>query len=165
MRSEETALRAEPLLTTGVSRLRWIAGHLVFVFGGGTALLLVSGIGMGLAHGVRTGDVAGQAPDVLLACLVQLPAVFVVGGAAVALFGILPAYTGAAWAVAAVLLLLTMFGPVLDLDQAVLNASPFQHVPKVPSVDVTATPLLWLALAAVTLTAAGVVRFRGRDVG
>ncbi|EID54611.1 ABC transporter permease [Saccharomonospora xinjiangensis] len=165
MRSEETGLRAEPLLTTGVSRLRWIAGHLVFVFGGGVALMVVAGLGMGLAHGVRVGDVAGQTPDVLLACLVQLPAVFVVAGVAVTLFGILPSYTAGAWAVAAVLLLLSMFGPVLDLSQAVLNLSPFQHVPKVPSVEVTATPMVWLTLAAVALTAAGIARFRSRDIG
>ncbi len=164
-RAEETATRAEPLLTTGVSRLRWLAGHLVFVFGGGAALLLVSGIGMGLAHGVRAGDVAGQAPDVLLACLVQLPAVFVVGGAAVALFGVLPSRTGAAWAVAAAFLLLTMFGSVLDLPRAVLNVSPFQHVPKVPSEAVTVPPLLWLTLVAAALTTAGIVRFRNRDLG
>ncbi|EIF00923.1 ABC transporter permease [Saccharomonospora glauca] len=164
-RAEETATRAEPLLTTGVSRLRWLAGHLVFVFGGGAALLLVSGIGMGLAHGVRAGDVAGQAPDVLVACLVQLPAVFVVGGAAVALFGVLPSRTGAAWAVAAAFLLLTMFGSVLDLPRAVLNVSPFQHVPKVPSEAVTVPPLLWLTLVAAALTTAGIVRFRNRDLG
>ncbi|MER7114567.1 ABC transporter permease [Saccharomonospora azurea] len=165
MRAEETALRAEPLLTTGISRLRWLAGHLVFVFGGGLALLVVAGLGMGLAHGVRIGDVAGSTPDVVLSCLVQLPAVFVVGGAAVLLFGALPAYTAGAWAVAALALLITMFGPVLDLDQAVLNLSPFQHVPKVPSVAVTLTPMLWLAVGAAALTTAGVVRFTQRDIG
>jgi ABC-2 type transport system permease protein len=165
VRSEETALRAEPLLTGGVSRLRWLSGHLVFVFGGGLALLVVAGLGVGLAHGVRTGDVGGRTPEMVVACLVQLPAVAVVGGAAVLLFGALPAYTTGAWAVAAVSLLLTMFGPVLDLPQAVLNLSPFQHVPKVPSVDVTLAPMLWLALVAVGLTTAGVVRFTRRDIG
>jgi ABC-2 type transport system permease protein len=54
---------------------------------------------------------------------------------------------------------------VLDLPQAVLNLSPFQHVPKVPSVDVTLAPMLWLALVAVGLTTAGVVRFTRRDIG
>ncbi|WP_282771805.1 ABC transporter permease [Saccharomonospora viridis] len=165
IRTEETALRAEPLLTTGVSRLRWVTGHLVLVFAGGAALLLAAGLGMGFAHGVRVGDVGAQTPDVLLACLSQIPAVFVVGGVAVVLFGLLPAHTVGAWAVAAAFLLLSLFGPVLQLDQAVLNASPFQHVPQLPSEDFTAAPMLWLTLVAAGLVTAGVVGFRRRDLG
>ncbi|TLW93103.1 ABC transporter permease [Saccharomonospora piscinae] len=165
MRAEEIAVRAEPLLTVGVSRLRWLAGHLVFVFGGAAAMSLATGLGMGLAHGIRSGDVAGQTGEVLLACLVQLPAVFVVAGVAVALVGFLPAQATFAWAVAAASLLLSMFGAVLDLPQAVLDVSPFQHVPKLPSVEFTATPMLWLSLVAAALTTAGIAGFRRRDIG
>src|SRR5690606_35887895 len=95
----------------------------------------------------------------------QIPAVFVVGGVAVVLFGLLPAHTVGAWAVAAAFLLLSLFGPVLQLDQAVLNASPFQHVPQLPSEDFTAAPMLWLTLVAAGTVTAGGVGCRRRRLG
>ena len=51
------------------------------------------------------------------------------------------------------------------MDQAVLNASPFQHVPQLQSEDLTAAPMLWLTLVAAGLVTAGVVGFRRRDLG
>ncbi|NIJ09933.1 ABC-2 type transport system permease protein [Saccharomonospora amisosensis] len=165
MRAEETAVRVEPLLATGVGRLRWLTGHLVFVLLGSGLLLAVAGVGMGLAHGLRVDDVGGQVPAVLAACIAQLPAVWLVAGAAVALFGLAPKLTNAVWAVAAVFLLISMFGPALNLDQAVLDVSPFQHIPKLPGEELTVAPLVWLSAIAVALIGAGMVAFRRRDIG
>ena len=53
---------------------------------------------------------------------------------------------------------------ILPLWVAVLDLSPFAHLPKVPGSDASAVPLVWLTLIAVTLAAAGLLGLRRRDV-
>jgi ABC-2 type transport system permease protein len=85
--------------------------------------------------------------------------------AAIALFGLLPRLTTAAWLFVVVVLLLSQLGTVLQLDQWVMDVSPFAHLPKLPGGQAPATPLIWLAGIAAVLTTAGLVGFRRRDVG
>ena len=163
-RGEETAGRAEPLLAAPVSRIRWAAGHLASALTGSAILLATTGLGAGLAHGLRMHDVSGQLPRVLGAALAQWPAVAVVAAIAAALFGVAPRYSAAAWGALAVFLLLGQLGPVLKLSQAVMDVSPFTHVPKVPGGAFTWTPLGWLTLLTAALLAFGLTAFRRRDV-
>jgi ABC-2 type transport system permease protein len=165
MRGEETAIRLEPVLATSVGKLRWAAGHLVFAFFGTAVLLLAGGLFMGLANGLRAGDVGGSVGDSLAGMLVQLPAAWVVVALTVTIFGLLPGFSAAAWAVGSLALLLSLFGPVVNLPQAVLDVSPFQHPPKLPGQELVATPLVWLMAVAVVALLAGLVGWRRRDVG
>ncbi|WP_027932892.1 ABC transporter permease [Amycolatopsis thermoflava] len=165
MRSEETALRLEPLLATRVRRLQWAGSHLVFSLLGTALLLVVSGLSAGLLHGLRVGDVAGQVPAVLGATVAQVPAVWVVVGIAVVVFGFAPKFATAAWGVAAAFLLLSLFGPVVQAPQLLLDVSPFTHVPKLPSADFVVAPFAWLLGIAVVTLATGLARFQRRDIG
>ncbi|GAA4542478.1 ABC transporter permease [Amycolatopsis samaneae] len=165
MRSEETAIRVEPLLATGVSRLRWAVSHLVFAFLGTALLLLIAGLMLGLANGLRSGNIGGSVEDMLLAVLAQIPATWVVVALTVSLFGLLPKFSAAAWAVGGVALLISLLGPVVNLPQVVLDISPFQHPPKVPGQTFTVTPLLWLLAIAAVALGAGLAGWRRRDVG
>ncbi|CAM5242973.1 hypothetical protein SGLAM104S_05702 [Streptomyces glaucescens] len=99
-------------------RLRWAAGHLAVAFGGTVLIMLLAGLGLALGHGRDTGPLLG-------ACLAQVPAVWVIGGVAVLLHGLLPRAAVAAWAVAGAVLLIGWVGPVLDVPRAVLDLSPF----------------------------------------
>ena len=86
-------------------------------------------------------------------------------GAAVLLFGLLPrASVAGAWTVVGVLVLIALFGQVLQLSPWILDVSPFTHVPRLPGAAVTGTPLLWLSLAAVALVAVGLAGLRHRDI-
>ncbi|SFP70166.1 ABC-2 type transport system permease protein [Amycolatopsis arida] len=166
MRAEEVAVRAEPLLATRVSRLRWTWSHLAFAFLGTAWLTLVAGLAVGLTHGLRAGDVPGALGDVLAGTVVQLPAVWLIVGIATLLFGLLPKQVVAvAWAVVALAVLLSLFGPILDLPRVVVDASPFAHVPKLPGAELTVAPLVWLAALATVALAVGLGSFRRRDVG
>jgi ABC-2 type transport system permease protein len=165
MRGEETANRVEPLLSTSVSRLRWATSHLMFALLGSAVIVVVTGVAMGLANGMRTHDVSGSVGDMLVAALVQLPALWVIAGVTVTLFGLAPKAASAAWGVAGLALLIAMFGPVVNAPQAVLDVSPFSHIPKLPGQDVTATPLVWLCVIAAVTLAAGLAGWRRRDVG
>jgi ABC-2 type transport system permease protein len=101
---------------------------------------------------------------VLAGAIVQLPAVWVLAAIAVALFGLLPRLAPAAWGPLAVCLLLVLVGGAVQLDQRLLDLSPFTHVPKAPGAAVAAASLVWLATVAVVLTIAGLAGLRRRDI-
>ncbi|PWI17026.1 ABC transporter permease [Streptomyces sp. Act143] len=157
LHGEETSGRAEPVLATAVSRLGWAAGHLVVAFGGSVLLMLITGLGFAAGYGKEIGPILG-------ACLVQVAAVWVIGGLAVALYGLLPRAAPAAWAVAGAVLLIGWVGPALDAPQAVLDLSPFGHLPKLPGTEMSWGPVVALLGLAVVLVAAGLSGVRRRDL-
>ncbi|MGH3980070.1 MAG: ABC transporter permease, partial [Pseudonocardiaceae bacterium] len=164
LRGEESAGRAEPLLAAAVSRHRWAGSHLAVALLGSGAVLAAGGLGMGLSFGVITGD-AGEVPRLLGAALVGVPAVWVLVGFAVALFGLVPRATTAAWAGLGGCVVVALLGPLLDLPGWLADVSPFQHVPPLPAAELTAGPLGVLLAIAAGLTAAGLAAFRRRDIG
>jgi ABC-2 type transport system permease protein len=164
LRKEESAGHAEILLAAPVSRLRWTASQVGFALGGSTILIAVAGFSVGLGYGLSTHDVRGQLFRLTGAVLVQLPAVWVITGAALVLFAFLPRLTSAAWGVLGGCLLLSELGPTLQFPQAVLDVSPFSHVPKLPGADPTPIALSILVAVAGALLAAGVLRIRQRDL-
>ncbi|MFG2990984.1 ABC transporter permease [Streptomyces sp. NPDC048257] len=155
---EESGQRAEPLLANAVGRLRWAGGHLAVAFGGSALILLLAGLGLGLGHGRETGAAIG-------ATLAQLPAVWLIGALAALLYGAVPRHAAAAWAVAGGALALGWIGPALNLPQAVLDLSPFAHLPRLPGGQALDwTPLTALTALAAALTAAGLAALRRRDM-
>ncbi|GGL89718.1 ABC transporter membrane-spanning protein [Streptomyces fumigatiscleroticus] len=157
LHGEETSGRAEPVLAGAVGRLRWAAGHLAVAFGGAVLVMLLAGLGLAAGYGHRAGAVLG-------ACLVQVPAVWVVGGVAVLLYGVVPRAAMAAWGVAGAVLLIGWVGPALDVPRAVLDLSPFGHLPKLPGGEMAWGPVLVLTGLAVALVAAGLAGLRRRDM-
>jgi ABC-2 type transport system permease protein len=164
MRSEETAGRLEPLLATATSRWTWAGSQVLVTVAGTTLVLAACGLGVGISHSIRSED-AGELMHLLVAQLASLPAVWVVAGLAVALFGLVPRAASLAWAALAGCFFLGILGPVLQLPDWTMDLSPFTHVPEVPSADLKAWPLLQLTAVAVALIAVGLAAFRYRDVG
>ncbi len=165
LRSEEAAGRAEPLLATAVSRTRWVGSHIAVTLLGTVVLTVLAGLMAGLTYGIVIGDVDGQVPRLVAAALAYLPAVLVVAGLVVTAFGILP-YRAVpiAWTAVALFFLMAQLGPLLDLPQAVLDLSPFTHVPTVPAAELTALPLVALVAIGLGLLVVGVAGFRRRDL-
>lgn len=156
LHGEETSGRAEPVLAGAAGRLRWAAGHLVTAFGGSVLVLLLAGCGYALGHGRDLGPI-------LAACLVQVPAVWVIGGTAVLLYGLSPRAAPAAWAVAGAALLLGWVGPALDVPEAVLDLSPYGHLPKLPGAPLAWAPVATLVGVAAVLVGVGLAGLRRRD--
>ena len=163
-RVEEESLRADPVLATATPRVRWVGSHLVFAVLGPVLILTLAGSVAGVVYGLIIGDVAGQVPSVLGAAMIQIPAVWVVVGIAVALFGLVPRNSDAIWGVLVAFFLLGQLGRILQFPQWSLNLSPFSHIPALPADELTVTPLVVLALLAVVLTAIGLIGFQRRDV-
>jgi ABC-2 type transport system permease protein len=165
LRSEETGGFAETVLATRTGRIGWAAGHVAFAVAGSAVLMAIEGVVVGLVHGLRSHDLAGQFPRVFWSALVQLPAVWVLAGITVALFGLAPRVAAAAWGVLGAFLLLGQLGPLLRLRQWAMDLSPFTHVPKLPGAAMRTTPVVWLTVVAAALIAAGLAGLRRRDIG
>ncbi|MGC4895531.1 ABC transporter permease [Micromonospora sp. DT31] len=164
MRTEESAGRAEPVLGAGTRRSTWLFSHVVFALLGPAVVLAMAGLGTGLTYGLSTGDVPRQLGRMLGVGLAQVPAVWVLAGLAVLLYGLLPRLAPAAWVVLAVCVLLGQLGAVLELDRWLLDLSPYTHTPQVLRDAWSPTPLYLLAVLAAALTATGLLAFRRRDV-
>ena len=166
LRSDEVADRAEPLLAAPVSRPRWGGSYLLTAAAGTAVVLVAGGLGVGLAYGIASSDVSTQVPRLIGAGLAQLPAALAVAAVGAALIGLLPTWSGpAGWAALAVCGFIGVFGPALNVPQAVLDISPFTHVPKLPGGVFSAVPLAWLCAVVLGLAGACLVGLRRRDVG
>ncbi|SBT50638.1 ABC transporter permease [Micromonospora auratinigra] len=164
MRAEEAAGRAEPLLATGTRRSTWLLSHVAFALLGPVVVLAATGLAIGVTYGVSTGDVPGELPRMLGAGLAQAPAAWVLAGLAVLLYGLAPRLAPVTWGALAVCVLLGQLGAVLELDQWLLDLSPFTHTPQVLRPTWSALPLVTLTLLALLLAAAGLTTFRRRDL-
>ncbi len=166
LRSEETDGRADAVLAAGASRTAWGISHVAVAAAGTIAILLATGLGAGLGFGYRSGGGGAEIGRMVGAGLAQAPAALVLGGLAVALFGLAPkASVAASWSVLSVAVLLLFLGSMLPVSHWVLDVSPFQHLPKLPGGPVSAVPLVWLSLISLALGLLGLAGLRRRDLG
>ncbi len=164
MRGEESAGRIEQLLTTSVSRTRWLFGSLLVTLGGTVLVMGFAGLGVGVSY-TMTGGSPSEMWRMTGASLVYLPAILVLAAFAVLLVGWVPRASAAAWAGLALVFVVGWLGSVLDLPKWVTELSPFTHTPTAPAADVTVAPLAVMLSITALAVAAGWVGFRRRDIG
>lgn len=160
LRKEEVEGRAELLLSTPVSRLRWAGGHLLIAFAGSTSILVVAGLALGISAGEPTGVLAGT--------LVQIPAVWVLAGIGTVAFGLLPrTAAGISWAT---FLFVNLFGevlgPVIGIDYWIAKYFvPFPNLPMVLSGEpFTAHAIAIMTAVTIALTTVGLTALNRRDL-
>ncbi|MGK2869022.1 MAG: ABC transporter permease [Mycobacterium sp.] len=164
LQQEESSSRTETLLAGAVGRTRWLVSHLVFAIGGSAAAMLIAGLVTGLTYGASTGDLTGTLPAVLGTAAVQLPAVWLSVAVTVALFGLLPRWTSAAWAILVAFVAVYLLGSLADAPQWLVHLEPFTHIPHVGTGEFTATALGRLLAMDIALITVGVIAFRRRDL-
>ncbi|MHC0429413.1 ABC transporter permease [Streptomyces sp. O3] len=162
-RSEETAGRAEPLLATGLSRDRWVGSHLAVALAGGTAVLLVAGLGFGLAGAASASD-GGLVLKLTGAALAYAPALWVTVGVATVVFGWFPRASVLAWVMPVYAFVAGYLGQLLQFPDWVDALSPMGHVPQLPAAEMDWTPMAVLTAVAAGLLWLGLAGFRRRDV-
>lgn len=166
LQSEESAGHADSVLATATGRIAWSTSHLLIAAAGTIVIVLSVGLGAGLGYTYRAGGGGREIGRLLVAGLAQAPAALVLGGLAVALFGLWPSISvSGSWSVLGVFALLLFLGASLRLSHWVMDISPFAHLPKLPGGVVHALPLILLVLIAVALIGAGLVGVRRRDFG
>ncbi|MFD0557059.1 ABC-2 type transport system permease protein [Stackebrandtia endophytica] len=163
MRGEETGMRTESILSGSVPRWRYVLGHLLVAAIGGPVVALV-GIGaMATVGAAATGD-AGLVGEVLAGAAAYVPALWLLTGLVVALFGLLPKLVHLVWIVLAYGIVIGMLGAFLNIPDWTMNLSPFSHVPQWPNESFDAVPLVAMTVTATGLVAIGLFGFRRRDL-
>ncbi|WP_432889954.1 ABC transporter permease [Kribbella sp. CA-245084] len=163
LRAEETDGRLEPRLAGTLSRIRWLAAHLVAVAAGLVLIVVVSSSVLA----VSTARSVGNSHDfaaIMKSGLAYLPAELVLAGLAIALFGTWPRTFGLAWATYAVATFIAFLGPGLKLAQWIVDLAPTTHVGNPPAGAVDASGLSALGILALALLLTGFITFRRRDV-
>ncbi|MGB3892900.1 MAG: ABC transporter permease, partial [Mycolicibacter sinensis] len=164
LHQEEAAGRAETLSAGSLGRDRWLASHLVIALAGSAVAILAAGVVAGTVYGVAVGDVGGQLATVVGSAAVQLPAVWLPAAVLVALFGLVPRFAPAGWAVLIGFVALYLLGSISGLPQWLLDLEPFAHVPLVGTGDFSVVPLVVLLVLDATLIALGGWALRRRDL-
>ena len=165
LQSEEVERRVDHVLATAVSRLRWATSDLALMVIGSAVVLAAFGLSAGLTYGLSAGNVGYELPRMLVATLAYLPAVWVLGGIAMAFYGIIPRFALLSWGVLGAFIGLEIVGETLQVSQSILDISPFAHVPAVLVSGVSVMPLVSLALVALALIIAGLIGFQCRSIG
>jgi ABC-2 type transport system permease protein len=166
MRVDEAGGTLESVLSSGVTRSRWLLGHVVNAVAGCVGLVILFAVAMGVTSGQVLGGTSTQVRQLVWAGLVQLPGAFVVGALVVLAIAVIPRWAvPLGWAALLVALVVgPMFGTGLDLPELVRDLSPFAHSPKAPAAPVAATPLLVMIGACLGLGAAALGALRHRDL-
>jgi ABC-2 type transport system permease protein len=164
LHQEETAGRAETILAAAIGRTRWVASHLVFAIGGPATALLSTGALAGLLYGVAVDDVGGKLATVMALAAVQLPAVWLLAAFTVAVFGLFPRFTPAAWAVLVAFIALYLLGSIAGFPHWLLDLVPFTHTQQIPGESFRAAPVLWLLAIDTVVIVIGLFAFRRRDL-
>lgn len=160
--AEEGTSRAELLLATPISRAAWVGSHLVVAVVGSVIVLGLTGLGTAVTYGIIVGDFS-LLPRLVGAELAYLPAVWILVGVALLIYGLVPRIAAAAWGAYAVVLLSGLLGEALNLPDWIRTLSPFDHIPAMPANDFKFLPLVVITAVAMALMAVGLVAFRRRD--
>jgi ABC-2 type transport system permease protein len=164
LRGEESALRAESVLATPVSRWRWAASHLVIGLAGSVGLMAVAGLGTGVAYALAGGQWS-SVPRLLGAAVVYSPALWLMVGLTMIVFGFAPRWVDIVWGILAACFVIGLLGVVLRLPDWVQKLSPFERTPALPADPISLAPLVALTALAAVLLLGGLGGLRRRDIG
>jgi ABC-2 type transport system permease protein len=161
-RAEEIEGRAELLLSTPLTRVRWLASHLIFALAG-SALIVVAGA-LSAAVTANLDGASVSISGTFAGALAQIPAAWTIVGATTLLFGTAPRYAILGWSIITATFIISFFGPLLKLPRIVLDLSAYEHVPRLPGGTVDGGPLVVLSVFAIALIVIGVACFRRRSI-
>ncbi len=161
LRREETA-KGETLLSMPVRRERLMLSHMVYIFGGSAAIMLISGFCVGAGAVIGTGD-RGALVRLFFEMAGMIPAIWAIGGIALLLFGALPKWmTGVNYGLLVLFVLMEIFWEQQQIPEVLYALSPFSWITPLKAVQPAAAPVI-LSLVTLVLTGAGVLLFRRRD--
>jgi ABC-2 type transport system permease protein len=162
VRAEETSGRLEAALSGARSRWSWLGAQVVVVAIGAVAVAGLGGLALVLSAGWSTGE--PTAAPVVRAVSSYLPAVLLLAGLGLLLFGTAPRLQPVTWLAFAVTAVIAYLGDALGLGEGVQDLSPFHLVGRPPQDPAHAAPLIWLSALTLALLLVAFAGFRRRDV-
>lgn len=163
LRQEEAGGTAEVLLSSPLSRVRWLLGFLAVGVAAIVLVLLAAALASGLAA-VASGQGSDRMGDSFQAAAAQLPVALVYLGVLALVFVVLPRWTiPLGWTLLGLGAFIGIFGGLIGMPQWVRDLSPFTHAPVVVG-TVDWTGGFWMLGIAVVAVAAAVALIARRDV-
>ena len=164
-KSEEKDGRSEILLSTSVSRAKYLAGFTIMAFAAAVLIQLSLAFGLYLTAWAVLSDANQLSLAFLLeANLVYVPALWVMASVAILLVGLLPKATAVIWGYFAFSFLIVFIGRMAIFPEWLIYLTPMGFVPQLPTEQTNFTVLGILAIIAAALTAAGFYFYRKRDI-
>ena len=100
----------------------------------------------------------------ITAAYAYLPALWAVTGISVLLAGAFPKLTALVWGVIGYSFVTMFLGTLLNLPEWTKRLTPYGYIPKLPIDEFAVLPPALLVVFAAVLAAAGVWRFKDRDI-
>lgn len=164
MRSEESSGHLENILATKLTRLRWLGLHTVTVLVGGLVMLILIGFVMAICVNLLS-DFSVDTWEYVLAALSYVPVMFAFGALYLALFGLRPRMASSiTWLYFGFVAFALWLGPIMQLDQVVMNLAIMEHIAAPPAEEIVWGPLAIIMLGATALCLTGVVTWRLRNL-
>jgi len=164
LRGEESSGHLENLLATQLSRMKWMGLHGIVVTIGGAFMLALSGGLLALCVNL-VSDYQLDIWEYTLAGLSYLPLLFVFAGMYIVLFGLLPRIAGLVlWVYYGFVAFMSWLGPLLKLDQQILDLSLLTHLAAAPGEEIVARPLIIFSIVAIGLLIIGTTAWRHRNL-
>ena len=163
LRTEESKRYSDMLLTNSVSRNSWIFNNLIFGFIAPAFIMIIFSLAMALAYGY-SANISYDPTKLLMATLAYLPAIWILTGLTVLLFGLKPRLTSLSWAALGLFLIVSLLGEFSNINQNILNLSPFTQVPNILIGNSITTNLVWVFIIGIALTIIGLYSYNHRDI-
>lgn len=164
LRSEESSGHLENLLATRQSRLVWAGMHTDMVIICGAVMLVAMGAGLALATNAMS-DMTVSVGDYVLAGLSYVPILLFFIGLYLLLFGLLPrAASAVTWLYFGFVAFVSWLGPILQVDQWVMNLSVLEHIASPPAEDIAIMPLVVIAVISFMMMGAGLTAWHRRNI-
>ena len=163
LHSEEAAGRAEALLSTGLSRTRWMLGSLAVTLLSTVGLMLLAALVAAVGFRLTDPESVGFG-RIVAAGAVLIPGTLVLAGFAVLITGWWPRRTSLAFLAVAFAFVQVYLSALLSFPDWVNALSPFDHLPLMPVEPFAAGPTFSVLALALALAALGIVGLRRRDL-
>lgn len=161
LRSEEQRGVAELLRPAGVSRSRWLLDGAAV--GAVSVLVVLAGVAAAAASSLAVAGLGDHIQSALARAAAEAPAALLLVAVTALLIAAIPRWaTAIGWGAYALAVVVGLFGGLLQLPQALLNISPFTHVPVAGAEPWASTLGLLGAVALGTVLA--VIAMRHRDL-
>ena len=165
IRGEEAEKRLDLLISARISRMKWILANIFISTLSAIILLILTGSVVGLTYGLMSNNVSEAVFKLLQYSLTQIPAMLVLGGITIAIFGFKPNWTNAlSWTIYIFAFILFQFGGILKLPEWLTNLSPFTHISAVVIKDIKLEEVSILLGISLVLFVVGIYRFKIRDL-
>lgn len=162
LKSEEKTKRTEILLTGERSRI-----SILFIF------VILSFLTSIVMQAVQMGSFAGAAVamdfdidfvETFVTGIAYLPAMWVIIGVGVLLYGWIPKLSSLVWGVLGFSFIVHYFAELFDMPEWLMSVSPYYHVPQMPMEEWNWPVFLILTAIAIGFSLIGFIGFRKRDI-